>query len=465
MKKIISKLMGGILLFSLSMSLTSCEGALDDILGEWSRPTPGDKDVMVKELVNLSAITEDYTAQDGTVLTGTLASEVKISIADGATVTLKDVTINGTSVDDDAHKHAGITCVGSATIILEGENTVKGFYENYPGIYVPDGKTLTIQGTGKLTASSNGYGAGIGGGYEISCGNIVINGGTITAKGGNKAAGIGGGWASCGNIEISGGTVDATGGEYAAGIGGGDQSTCGSITISGGTVDATGAKFAAGIGGGNQNKACGTITITSGVTKVTATTGGNVQSIGKGDQGQDITVNIEAGANVTATGHALSASVVGEIVGSDGKAYAFADKDILPSGTTAEAYIAYKSATAGESRAIALTNDVAFGTSWDAFNSNPGWNSTPNRTSIDNCTWQWPTKADFENMLAHLVTLSTDNGVLEDGCVYMSSTTKEDNIYRFWNLFFKPSNSEIRLGHNAKDGGDLNRTVRAVLAF
>ena len=33
--------MGGVLLFSLSMSLTSCEGALDDILGEWSRPTPG----------------------------------------------------------------------------------------------------------------------------------------------------------------------------------------------------------------------------------------------------------------------------------------------------------------------------------------------------------------------------------------------------------------------------------------
>ena len=34
-------LMGGMILFCLSMSLTSCEGALDDILGEWSRPTPG----------------------------------------------------------------------------------------------------------------------------------------------------------------------------------------------------------------------------------------------------------------------------------------------------------------------------------------------------------------------------------------------------------------------------------------
>ena len=160
----------------------------------------------------------------------------------------------------------------------------------------------------------------------------------------------------------------------------------------------------------------------------------------------------------------LSAATVGMFVGADGFAYASAD-DAVTAGTTAEAYIAYKSATAGESRAIALTNDVAFGTSWNTFNSNPGWNSTPNRTSIDNCTWQWPTKADFENMLAHLVTLSTDNGVLEDGCVYMSSTTYETDIARFWNLFFKPSNSEIRLGHNAKNGGDLNRTVRAVLAF
>ena len=36
MKKLFSKLLGGALLIGLSMSLTSC----DDILGEWSRPTP-----------------------------------------------------------------------------------------------------------------------------------------------------------------------------------------------------------------------------------------------------------------------------------------------------------------------------------------------------------------------------------------------------------------------------------------
>ena len=36
MKRILSKLLGGALLFGLTMSLTSCE----DILGHWEKPTP-----------------------------------------------------------------------------------------------------------------------------------------------------------------------------------------------------------------------------------------------------------------------------------------------------------------------------------------------------------------------------------------------------------------------------------------
>ena len=45
---------------------------------------------------------------------------------------------------------------------------------------------------------------------------------------------------------------------------------------------------------------CGNITITSGVTKVTATKGGDgAQSIGKGYEGEDITKNIDPTANVT----------------------------------------------------------------------------------------------------------------------------------------------------------------------
>jgi hypothetical protein len=164
---------------------------------------------------SLDKLTSDYEAQ-GEILTGTLGKNVKISIADGATVTLKDVTINGVNA---GYNWAGITCNGDATIILEGTNTVRGFDFRYPGIYVPAGHTLTIKGSGSLTASSNGSGAGIGGGYNISCGNIVIEGGTINAIGGSCLAGIGGGYqSSCGNINIKGANVTATGGSLAGSI-------------------------------------------------------------------------------------------------------------------------------------------------------------------------------------------------------------------------------------------------------
>ncbi len=220
----------------------------------------------------LSLVTSNVVAQDGETLTGTLASNVKISIADPVapatttTVTLKDVTINGTN--NYSFYWAGITCEGDATIILEGTNTVKGFYRDYPGIYVPVNKTLTIQGTGSLDASSNGYGAGIGGGYIIACGNIFIKGGTITATGAANVAGIGGARAACGDITISGGTVTATGGDGAAGIGSGNtygsyHASCGTITITGGVTSVTATKGSGAtnsIGAGN-NSSCGTVTI------------------------------------------------------------------------------------------------------------------------------------------------------------------------------------------------------------
>ena len=285
-------------------------------------------------VVILNRLTEDYIAQNGQVLTGTLGANVQISIAAGATVTLDGVSINaeGTWKSDN---YAGITCLGNATLILKdgSENTVRGFNEDYPGIYVPENHTLTIKGgaagTGKLTASSNGYGAGIGSGYGTNCGAITISGGTVSANGGEAAAGIGSAYeASCGAITITGGTVTATGGDSGAGIGSGQEADCGTITISGGTVSANGGEAAAGIGSGDSAScdaitisggtvtatggedgagigsglyaSCGDITITTGVTEVTATKGEDApNSIGAGYGGSCGTVTIEPGANVT----------------------------------------------------------------------------------------------------------------------------------------------------------------------
>ena len=214
--------------------------------------------------IDLSKLTAAYEAQNGDVLTGTLGANVKISIADGATVTLDGVTING--VDNESYKWAGITCDGDAIIILKGTNTVKGFYNRYPGIHPRVDHKLTIKGTGSLTASSNahGGGAGIGGGMSINCGNIEIQGGVITAIGGGDGAGIGSGYkAGCGSITISGGTVEATGGENAAGIGSGSKGDCSTITITKGVTSVTATKGSGAddsIGKG-RGGSCGTVTI------------------------------------------------------------------------------------------------------------------------------------------------------------------------------------------------------------
>ena len=228
---------------------------------------------------NLSTLSDDYVAQDGEILTGTLENYVKISIADGATVTLRNVNITNLG---DGCNWAGINCEGDATLVLEGTNEVcpgsddTGEVSNYPGIYIAEGYTLTIQGDGTLTAYSNAYepyGAGIGGGYDIACGNIVINGGNIKATGGYYAAGIGSG-----------------------GYGG----YCGDITINGGTITATGGDYAAGIGSGWQSGYCGTITIKSTVISVTAYKGdGATNSIGAGKESPAITVTIEDNDKVT----------------------------------------------------------------------------------------------------------------------------------------------------------------------
>lgn len=273
-------------------------------------------------LATLTTSGEEIAIPDGSIVTGTLDGNYKISIAPNATVTLKDVTIIGE--DDENCKWAGITCTGNTTIILEGDNTVIGFDYRYPGILIEKGSTLTIDGTGSLTASNSDESSGapgIGGGGNDDSGNIIINGGSITATIGNGdqsncsditindgnvtaiskkdgCAGIGGSNASmdvsCGNITITGGTVNARGGDDAPGIGCGVDCKCGNITITGGDITAVGNGTAAGIGSAhrsNYSSKCGDITITSGVNYLSVTKGENApNSIGAGNGGECGTV-------------------------------------------------------------------------------------------------------------------------------------------------------------------------------
>ena len=229
--------------------------------------------------VNLANVTAAYTAQTYDCLYGTLGSNVQISIADNATVWLGGVSINADGTMTGGY--AGITCLGNATINLADgtTNTVRGMrgsFDEYSGIFMPHNDTgegdeymLTIRGTGTLNAFGGQNAAGIGANSRYDSGNIVIAGGIINATGGENAAGIGSGFMStsqtnfCGDITISGGTVTATGGCYAAGIGSAKYGSCGSIKITTGVTKVTATKGSGApnsIGPG-QNGSCNSVTI------------------------------------------------------------------------------------------------------------------------------------------------------------------------------------------------------------
>jgi len=237
-------------------------------------------------------------------------------------LTLKDVKIDvsdtGDQYDWDQKGKAALSVQGKGNVEIEldGDNELKSGTQS-AGLEKTSTGTLTLKDdskeAGSLTATGGNNAAGIGGGFQGNGENITITGGTVTATGGFSAAGIGGGREGKGeNITITGGTVNATSndgagigggllgsGENIAITGGGNGGVGKNITITGGTVEATGYFGSTGIGGGNGSDG-ENITITGG--SVTATGGEGGAGIGGGAEGgggNNITIK---GGTVTATG-------------------------------------------------------------------------------------------------------------------------------------------------------------------
>ena len=104
-------------------------------------------------------------------------------------------------------------------------------------------------------------------------------------------------------------------------------------------------------------------------------------------------IGVKAEKKKVAEGHALSASAVGEIVGSDGNVYAVADKDNLPEGVTAVAMVAYKSETTGSSLAIALADE-------GSMNWNSAKSTCASKAAIGGKSWKLPTKDEWDQMFS-----------------------------------------------------------------
>ena len=240
------------------------------------------------------------------VVTGSSSSyglHIRANKGENITIIFRDLSIDMTNVGIDMDKSAiFVVGEGDVTIKLEGKNSiisgpgrpginkVKGG-EGYNAASIEGWLTITadddsnelvvkggsngaaiggyLENTGSkiriaggtVTAIGGDGAAGIGGGHKPSYRkasngeNIVITGGIVTAIGSDGSAGIGGGYFGQGsNITITGGIVTAIGGDGAAGIGSGAMGNCENITIAGGTVYAVGGNGGAGIGGGQYNR-------------------------------------------------------------------------------------------------------------------------------------------------------------------------------------------------------------------
>ena len=284
-------------------------------------------------------ITEDTTlyAQWEVAPTGNYITSTTTSIQSGKTWTIAANVVNENKITIDGTEET--TIILPEGLKLEVKN----------GIAVSSGQTLIIDGTGELVAGEALKGvaegqAGIGSydRYDLG-GTIIINGGTITAYGGDSTSGIGSkNYTSLSpqpttgtlNIIINGGDINSTGGEGSgAGIGGfraniqikGDdtiihaQGTDGwsgagiggygcTIDISGGTIYATGKGQSAGIGSNgvfDEFDSDQKITISGGTIEATGGTSssyGAGAGIGGGADCDGGKITISGDANVTAVG-------------------------------------------------------------------------------------------------------------------------------------------------------------------
>lgn len=188
---------------------------------------------------------------------------------------------------------------------------------------------------------------------------------------------------------------------------------------------------------------------------------------------ETVSISLTAAA---AIGHALSASAVGEIICTDGLAYAAADKNNLPAGVTAVAMVAYKGneSDCTNGLAIALNDESDGNVPYDAMDLCEG--KTP---TISGGTWRLPSIMDWQYMFIGCGasgTATNNPGIMDvSGMISYLSTAggtvfPEDNAYwsstqvgtKWWGLSINLESSECEF---MQIGSNYQLQVRACLAF
>ena len=228
----------------------------------------------------------------------------KISAKDSINIYLNKVNIN-TSAGPALQINVNVKA--TVTIYLTGTNNLITKHTWYAGLQKVNTALLiittnvsdTTAGILNAHGSSDGDGAGIGGGLSGSCSNITIESCSVIASS-KYGAGIGGGKQGAGSkITINSASVTASSTD-GAGIGGGlyGAGSGSDITINSSSVTASSTN-GAGIGGGEGNS-CKNITINSSSVTASSTNGAGIGG-GKGGAGSN---------NITINGGSVKASSV-----------------------------------------------------------------------------------------------------------------------------------------------------------
>ena len=175
---------------------------------------------------------------------------------------------------------------------------------------------------------------------------------------------------------------------------------------------------------------------------------------------------------IAATGHELSASAFGEVVGTDGLAYIVADKDNLPTGVTAAGMVAYKNGSNG--LVIALL-DALTGVNWNTATGKDG--ASAYSPPVTGKTWKVPSKDEWTQMCAYRSCKNLNSALnsaggsplrLNEGYnnfYYWSSSSSSQDSQSAWCVHFDGEGLAEGVYAYKDNGNYKDFVVRACFAF
>lgn len=486
MKKLLKSILEGALLLVLPLCLTSCEGTLDDIFGEWDKPTPQVPASVVEDARVLGAAEAKGAIVTVTYTVGSTTYTAKFEKGDGDNYTLISNT-KGAAAARAMTRAAGDVPEGDASavgdkvkLVLEGGKLkliVKDandapLFEAHIGI---EGGETAIINTNALNINCKIANIVVNDDkkeiknpemqevtitfdYEITIGTEVCYAKfqyVVQYSDGEKWADVIARYKNCEHGEI--GTNDD-----------------GIISIS----------FKKDIATGVIKKAVSALSVTDDVIDNLATTVSQIKFYLYTKEEVYLSARALTRSSMTnkytpvksteavdgsktyilshLLGHALTSAAIGEIIGNDGKAYATNKNTLYSIGVTAVAMVAYMGSETGDATynhglALALKDESS-----DIINFSSAKTACESKTAVTDASWILASESQWNTMISAAGTY-TD---LRDGFESVGGTNMQSDFY--WSSTEAPAGDDAGAKNYNFGGGDtrwrISRTDNANIA-